>query len=114
MTKLDDMALLRKFVAEESEAAFQVIVSRHLDMVYFSALRQTRDPHVAQEMAQVTFIILARKAHTLGPRTILPGWLFRTVRFVAKTEQRTRLRRLRHETEAHMEALVHQQTEPSE
>src|ERR1041384_3564024 len=104
MLQLDDMALLREFVAQRSESAFQTIVERHLALVYASALRQTRDPHVAEEITQATFIILAQKAAKLPSGTILEGWLIRTVRFVAKAELRTRLRRAHYERQAHMES----------
>ena len=39
-------------------------------------LRQTNgDPHLAEEIAQVVFLTLARKARLLSTRVILAGWL---------------------------------------
>jgi RNA polymerase sigma factor (sigma-70 family) len=109
MQEQDDMTLLREYVARGSETAFETVVARHLDLVYSAALRQARNPQLAGEITQATFIILARKAATLHPNTILPGWLLRTARFAATTELRSALRRQRHEQEAHVEAMIQQQ-----
>src|SRR6185312_12835844 len=102
----DDMALVREFAANQSEEAFQTLVSRHLNLVYSSALRQVRDEHLAQEIAQATFIILARKASSLSDKTILSGWLYRTAQFAAADALKMQRRRQMREQEAFMQATT--------
>jgi len=100
----DDMALVREYAATQSEPAFAELVSRHLDLVYSAALRQVGDSHLAQDVAQSVFIILARKARTLGESTILPAWLYRTTRHAAFDALKARRRRLQREQEAFMQS----------
>jgi len=89
----DDMALVREYAQTNSEQAFATVVSRHVNLVYSVALRQVRDPHLAEEVAQGVFIILARKAKSLSPKTILSGWLCRTARYVSIRSVRNERRR---------------------
>jgi RNA polymerase sigma factor (sigma-70 family) len=102
----DDMALVRDYAARRSEPAFETLVARHVNLVYSAALRQVRDPHLAGEITQTTFIILARKAGSLGPDTILPGWLHRTAVFVAADALKLQRRRAQYEQEAHMHSIL--------
>ena len=96
----DDMALVREYAASQSEPAFETLVSRHINLVYSAALRQVRDPHLAEEISQAVFVILARKAGSLGSKTILSGWLYRTARFAAADALKIQRRRQRREQEA--------------
>jgi RNA polymerase sigma factor (sigma-70 family) len=102
----DDMELVREFATRRSDAAFETLVSRHLNLVYSVALRQVRDPHLAQEVAQAVFIILARKAGSLGQNTILSGWLFRTAQYASADALKSQRRRQHREQEAYMQSIL--------
>ena len=104
MTGLDDHELLHEFARVNSEAAFAALVARHVNLVYSVALRQTGNPHDAEEITQAVFIILARKTASLGPKTILSGWLYQTARLTAANYRRTEFRRAHREQEAFMQS----------
>ena len=87
------MALLREYAGRNSEAAFAELVSRRIGFVYSAALRQVRDPHLAGEITQTVFIILAQKAGRISDKTILTGWFFRTTRFAALAQMRAEAKR---------------------
>src|SRR5512134_1101151 len=108
MQPTDDMGLLREYARGHSEEAFATLVTRHIDLVYSAALRQVGNHHQAEEITQAVFVILARKARSLGPGTVLAGWLFRTARLTTANYLRTEIRRARREQEAFM------QSEPTE
>lgn len=105
------MELVRRYVAEGSEEAFATLVRRHLNVVYASARRQVRDPHVAEEVVQTVFVLLARKARSLPKGTLLTGWLYRATRYVASEVWRSETRR-RVREQAAMEPLL-ESPEPS-
>lgn len=98
------MALVRQFAASRSEAAFATLVERHLGLVRSAALRQVRDVALAEDVAQAVFIILSRKAGSLGPATILSAWLYRTTLYAAADALKTRRRREAREREAYMQS----------
>ena len=103
---LNDMELLREYAAEGLETSFRTVLDRHVALVYSAALRQVRDPHLAEEVTQAVFVVLARKAGSLHKNTILAGWLFRTTRFITSRAMRDERRRQHREREAaHMETV---------
>lgn len=109
----EDADLLRRYVDERSETAFAELVRRRIGLVYAIAWRRTQDTHLAQEVAQVVFTALARKAPQLVRHQTLLGWLYRSAHFAASDSVRARDRRQRHEQEALvMQPLETQTPEP--
>jgi len=106
MTDAPDTRLLEQFVRQGSEAAFTALVERYLDLVYSTALRRTNNAHAAEDIAQAVFIILARKAGSLGRRTVLPSWLYRTAQLTTANWRRSETRRTRREQEAYMQSTL--------
>jgi uncharacterized protein (TIGR03435 family) len=104
MQPLDDLALLRDYAENHSETAFAELVSRYVDFVHSAALRQVRDPVLAEEITQAVFIILAQKAGRISDKTILCGWLFKTTRFAAIAQTRSQMKRHQRELEAQMQS----------
>ena len=98
----DAMALVREYALNQSERVFETLVSRDINLVYSVALRQVRDTHLAEEITQAVFVVLQRKAKTLGPKTVLSGWLWRTARYAAANILTVERRRQQREQEAYI------------
>ena len=105
----NDIELLRRYVFERSEAAFADLVRQHIALVYSAALRQTNgDASLAEDVTQVVFADLARKAARLTRHTSLAGWLYTSTRYAAAALRRAEQRRSAREQEAHaMNQLLH-------
>ena len=102
----DDMTLVQEYAQSNSEQAFATLVSQHINLVYSVALRQVHDPNLAEEITQAVFIVLARKAKSLSPKTILAAWLCRTARYASADALRTQRRRQFHEQEVRMQSTL--------
>ena len=89
----DDGRLLRDYVRRGSQTAFSALVARHLNFVYSVSLRETGNSALAEDVTQVVFLILAKKAPSLRPEPSLTSWLFQTARFAAKNARRRERRR---------------------
>lgn len=103
MNEWGDARLLRRFVDEGDEAAFRLVVERHLRLVYAAAWRQLAgDGALAEEVAQTVFTLVATKARGLSGHPTLAGWLMTTTRNCAREARRARDRKRRNEKEAMM------------
>ncbi|HZZ41765.1 MAG TPA: sigma-70 family RNA polymerase sigma factor [Tepidisphaeraceae bacterium] len=105
MRSTPDWELLREYAEQGSEPAFTKLVNTHVDIVYSAALRQVRRRDLAEEVTQVVFILLARKAGEMTPDTILPAWLHKTTRFTAANVLKVEARRKAHERKAAQMAM---------
>ncbi len=101
---MNDRELLQDYVQNGSQAAFAGLVERHAGLVYSAARRLVRDTHLAEDVTQEVFMLLARKARRMGSDTILSGWLYRAARHVASETARREGRR-RHREQLAVETM---------
>src|ERR1035441_761698 len=112
----EDAELLSRYVTERSDADFNELTRRHVDLVYSAALRlASGNVHTAQDVTQQVFTELARQAKRLARHPALVGWLYTTTRLMALRVNRTEQRRTAREQEANtMNELLHDDTPPAE
>ena len=97
---LTDRQLLERFRAREGEAAelaFASLVERHGPMILRVCRRTLRDEHDARDAFQATFLVLVRKAASLGSQHSLGGWLHGVACRVAAHARAAEARRRLHE-----------------
>ncbi len=92
-----DAELLNVFSGEGDEVAFEELVRRHFAMVFGVGMRKTGDRTIAEEVAQNTFAVLAKKAKRLKSKSngSLGGWLHRVAAVEAAEAMRKEYRRKR-------------------
>jgi RNA polymerase sigma factor (sigma-70 family) len=95
-----DPELLRRFVANRDEAAFEALVRRHGPLVYGLCRRLVDDGHLAEDVFQAAFLVLARKAATVRMQDALASWLYGVTTRLARNARRQAGRRRRHEISA--------------
>ena len=88
--------------ASPQGSALASLTARHLDLVYASALRQTRDPHIAADVTQAVFTVLATRsrANRIPKEAHMAGWLLKVTHFTVKETRRAAIRRTHHEHQA--------------
>jgi RNA polymerase sigma factor (sigma-70 family) len=97
----EENEMLRRYAEEGSERDFAELTARYVDLVYSAAFRQVGgNRHSAEEVTQMVFIDLARKAGSLVEHPSLSGWLFTTTRYIAINCRRSEMRRQAREEKA--------------
>jgi RNA polymerase sigma factor (sigma-70 family) len=95
VTGMTDAQLLDRFVSQHgasAEHAFEVLVQRHGPMVMAVCRSWLGDLHDAEDVFQATFLVLARRAHSLREPANLGPWLHGVAR---RTAQKAKARRAR-------------------
>jgi RNA polymerase sigma factor (sigma-70 family) len=94
-----DSELLRRY-ADGDQEAFREIVLRHVNVIYFTALRRTGGrTQLAEEVVQDVFAGLAANATRLRDYASPVGWVFVATRFAASKALRRERRRQKREHE---------------
>ncbi len=75
---MTDGQLLECFVARRDEAAFEALVRRHGPMVLGVCRRLVGHSQDAEDAFQATFLVLVRKATSIGQRELVGNWLYGT------------------------------------
>ncbi len=79
---LTDGQLLDRFVGQRDQAAFEALFWRHGPMV-LAVCRRLLPAADAEDAFQATFLVLVRKAATIGRREAVGAWLYRVAYRVA-------------------------------
>jgi RNA polymerase sigma factor (sigma-70 family) len=76
LSGLTEWQLLDRYASRRDESAFEALVARHGPMVLGVCRRVLDDPHAVEDAFQATFLVLVRKAGTLGERDAIGHWLY--------------------------------------
>jgi RNA polymerase sigma-70 factor (ECF subfamily) len=74
---LPDEELVRMFVEERDEGAFNEIANRYGEKVFRLALRITHSAHIADEVLQEVFLTLVEKLDSFREESTFSTWLYR-------------------------------------
>jgi RNA polymerase sigma factor (sigma-70 family) len=104
--ELSDRELLDRFVTDRDEAAFRMLVERHLAVVHGVARRVTANEDLARDVAQQSFLRLARRAALIPRDLTLSAWLHRVTHHLAIDLVRSEERRKKRELATHAAAAM--------
>jgi RNA polymerase sigma factor (sigma-70 family) len=99
-TGLLDGQLLARFSDTNDAVAFEALVARHGPMVLATCRAVLKSEHDIEDAFQTTFLVLARKAHSIRGGDALGGWLHRVAFRAAVQANVEAKKRRRKEAEA--------------
>ena len=97
LSGLTEWELLEKFLTHRDELAFQVLVSRHGPMVLGICRRMLANAADVEDAFQATFLVLLKRAGSLGPGDAVAAWLHGVAVRVAQQARGVAARRRRRE-----------------
>ncbi|WP_337176833.1 sigma-70 family RNA polymerase sigma factor [Paludisphaera sp.] len=92
-TGTDDARLLERYARSGDREAFAALAARHGPMVMGVCRRILAEPSDVDDAYQATFLVLIRRAGTLGPGDVLSAWLHGVATKVARRARMDRARR---------------------
>ena len=75
--ELSDNQLIDKFVNNNDDIAFELIVGRYMEKIYNLAYRITRDHYKSEDVLQEVYMTLIKKLHTFRGESKFSSWLYR-------------------------------------
>jgi RNA polymerase sigma factor (sigma-70 family) len=104
-TESTDTELLRRFLGNRDEAAFEALVQRHGPMVLSVCRCGVQNSADAEDAFQATFLVLVRRAASIRKPELLGNWLYGVAhRVAARARVQTARRRAREKREVEMMA----------
>ncbi|HEY7159416.1 MAG TPA: sigma-70 family RNA polymerase sigma factor, partial [Gemmataceae bacterium] len=91
-----DAALLERYLRHRDEEAFTALVHRHGTMVLGVCRRLLGHAQDAEDAFQAIFLVLARKAAVIRPRSSVAAWLYGVARRIALKAHAANVRRASH------------------
>jgi RNA polymerase sigma factor (sigma-70 family) len=80
---VSDADLLRRYVEQRDEAAFELLLWQHAAMVLHVCRQVLGNEQAAEDAFQATFLVLVRKANSISRREALGSWLYRVAHRIA-------------------------------
>jgi RNA polymerase sigma factor (sigma-70 family) len=101
-----DEQLLTRFAHGRDEAAFEGLVQRYGPLVFGVCRRLLANAHDAEDAFQATFLVLARKAASVGKGELVGHWLYGVAYRIARKARANIARRCAYEKQASAKSTV--------
>jgi RNA polymerase sigma factor (sigma-70 family) len=95
-----DRELLKRFLADRDENAFEALVLRHGPLVLALCRRILRDPQDAEDAFQAAFLVFVRRAASIARPELLGNWLYGVASRTARAARAAAEKRRAKEAEA--------------